>query len=96
MLSKGPAHPQTPSLCGPTRKKSGYSWALSAGPSGCPAHTAPHLAKAAFAQDLVEGEVLNAAPGAAAFPDLAVGPIVICWGDGAFKVSVCKTLSPGA
>lgn len=36
-----------------------------------------HLPEAAFAQDLVEDEVLNVAPGAA-LPDLAIGPVV-CW-----------------
>lgn len=53
--------------------------------------TAPYLPKAAFAQDLVEGEVLNVAPGAA-LPDLAVGPIV-CPRDGTLDSGVCL-LSP--
>lgn len=38
-------------------------------------HVAPHLPEAAFAQDLVEDEVLNVAPGAA-LPDLAIGTVV--------------------
>lgn len=37
--------------------------------------TATYLPKAAFAQDLVEDEVVNVAPGAA-LPDLAVRPVV--------------------
>lgn len=66
-----------------TRKKPGRVgnrclWA--AGPRSLgtlQSHVAPHLPEAAFAQDLVEDEVLNVAPGAA-LPDLAIGPVV-CW-----------------
>lgn len=43
--------------------------------------TIPHLPKAAFAQDLVESEVLDPALGAA-LPDLAVGPGVVCSREG--------------
>lgn len=48
--------------------------------SRCPAHS-PHLPEAAFAQDLVEDEVVDVAL-AAALPDLAVGPTVVCPRDG--------------
>lgn len=66
MLSKGPAVRRHPASGVPREPL-----------SPAPQAALSHLAKAAFAQHFVEGEVIDVAP-AAPLPDLAVGPIVVC------------------